>query len=186
MFWANNERNEPIAAFTNAVFCSVTWKTKWESTFLLSFILIDAKMNLVGNYWTLRGLQTVNPAGLLSTSEDVCMNPRTAKTHKLFYSGGNPQNHQFHWLTSYCHIWRCGNLAAEPKFAVQAKVSKPLRQHLIPFNHILPDCIAVLCHARPDSVWMCLWHSHQMWRVTMFAGAGCLKSSDLGDIFNWH
>ena len=45
----------------------VIWKIKLKSNFPVSFNLIIAKMNLVGNYWTLRGLRTVNPEGLPST-----------------------------------------------------------------------------------------------------------------------
>ena len=45
----------------------VIWKIKPKSNFPVSFSLINAEMNLVGNYRTLRGLQTVNPEGLPST-----------------------------------------------------------------------------------------------------------------------
>ena len=45
----------------------VIWKTKSKSNFPVSFSLISAEINLVGNYRTLRGLQTVNPEGLPST-----------------------------------------------------------------------------------------------------------------------
>ena len=46
----------------------VIWKIKSKSNFPVSFSLISAEMNLVGNYQTLRGLRTVNPEGLQSTS----------------------------------------------------------------------------------------------------------------------
>ena len=46
----------------------VVWKIKSESNFPVSFSLISAKINLVGNYWTLRVLRTVNPEGLPSTN----------------------------------------------------------------------------------------------------------------------
>ena len=46
----------------------VIWKIKPKSTFPVSFSLVSAEMNLVGNYRTLRGLWTVNLEGLPSTS----------------------------------------------------------------------------------------------------------------------
>ena len=46
----------------------VIWKIKPKSTFPVSFSLVSAEMNLVGNYRTLRGLRTVNPEGLPSTT----------------------------------------------------------------------------------------------------------------------
>ena len=46
----------------------VIWKIKSKSNFPVSFSLISAEMNLVGNYQMLRGLRTVNPEGLQSTS----------------------------------------------------------------------------------------------------------------------
>ena len=46
----------------------VIWKTKSKPNFLVSFSLISADMNLVGNYRTLRGLRTINPEGLPSTN----------------------------------------------------------------------------------------------------------------------
>ena len=46
---------------------SVIWKIKSKSNFPVSFSLISAEMNLLGNYPTLRGLQIVNPEGLPST-----------------------------------------------------------------------------------------------------------------------
>ena len=49
-------------------FRGVIWKIKSKSNFPVSFSLINAEMNLVGNYRTLRGLRTVNPEGLPSTS----------------------------------------------------------------------------------------------------------------------
>ena len=48
--------------------CDVIWKIKPKSTFPVSFSLVSAEMNLVGNYRTLRGLRTVNPEGLPSTN----------------------------------------------------------------------------------------------------------------------
>ena len=48
-------------------FRGVIWKIKSKSNFPVSFSLINAEMNLVGNYRTLRGLRTVNPEGLPST-----------------------------------------------------------------------------------------------------------------------
>ena len=48
--------------------CDVIWKIKPKSTFPVSFSLVSAEMNLVGNYRTLRGLRTVNPEGLPSTT----------------------------------------------------------------------------------------------------------------------
>ena len=51
----------------------VIWKIKPKSTLPVSFSLVSAEMNLVGNYRTLRGLRTVNPEGLPSTTSDcVC------------------------------------------------------------------------------------------------------------------
>ena len=47
------------------------WKIKSKSTFPVSFSLVSAEMNLVGNYRTLRGLRTVNPEGLPSTSNEL-------------------------------------------------------------------------------------------------------------------
>ena len=49
-------------------FRGVIWKIKSKSNFPVSFSLINAEMNLVGYYRTLRGLRTVNPEGLPSTS----------------------------------------------------------------------------------------------------------------------
>ena len=49
-------------------FRGVIWKIKSKSNFPVSFSLINAEMNLVGNYRTLRGLRTVNPEGLPSTT----------------------------------------------------------------------------------------------------------------------
>ena len=46
----------------------VIWKIKPKSTFPVSFSLVSAEMNLLGNYRTLRGLRTVNPEGLPSTT----------------------------------------------------------------------------------------------------------------------
>ena len=46
----------------------VIWKFKPKSTFPVSFSLVSAEINLVGNYRTLRGLRTVNPEGLPSTT----------------------------------------------------------------------------------------------------------------------
>ena len=48
-------------------FRGVIWKIESKSNFPVSFSLISAEMNLVGNYRTLRGLRTVNPEGLPST-----------------------------------------------------------------------------------------------------------------------
>ena len=48
----------------------VIWKIKSKFTFPVSFSLVNADMNLVGNYRTLRCLRTVNPEGLPSTK--VC------------------------------------------------------------------------------------------------------------------
>ena len=48
-------------------FRGVIWKIKSKSNFPMSFNLLSAEMNLVGNYRTLRGLRTVNPEGLPST-----------------------------------------------------------------------------------------------------------------------
>ena len=48
-------------------FRGVMWKIKSKSNFPVSFNLISADINLVGNYWTLRGLRTINPEGLPST-----------------------------------------------------------------------------------------------------------------------
>ena len=45
----------------------VIWKIKSKSNFPVSLSLVSAEMNLVGNYRTLRGLQTVNTKGLPST-----------------------------------------------------------------------------------------------------------------------
>ena len=45
----------------------VIWKIKPKFNFPVSFSLVSAEMNLVGNYRTLRGLRTVNPEGLSST-----------------------------------------------------------------------------------------------------------------------
>ena len=60
----------------------VIWMIKPKSTFPLSFSLVSAEMNLVGNYRTLRGLRTVKPEGLPSTnlhlyllSEHLCPSP---------------------------------------------------------------------------------------------------------------
>ena len=50
-------------------FRGVIWKIKSKSNFPVSFSLINAEMNLVGNYRTLRGLRTVNPEGLPSTMD---------------------------------------------------------------------------------------------------------------------
>ena len=44
----------------------VIWKIKPKSTFPVSFSLVSAEMNLVGNYRTLRGLRTVNPEGFFN------------------------------------------------------------------------------------------------------------------------
>ena len=49
-------------------FRGVIWKIKSKSNSPVSFSLINAEMNLVGNYRTLRGLRTVNPEGLPSIS----------------------------------------------------------------------------------------------------------------------
>ena len=49
----------------------VIWKIKSKSNFPVSFSLIGAEMNLVGNYRTLRGLRTVNPEGLPSVHEKL-------------------------------------------------------------------------------------------------------------------
>ena len=46
----------------------VIWKIKSKSNFPVSLSLISAEINLVGNYRTLIGLQTVNLEGLLSTT----------------------------------------------------------------------------------------------------------------------
>ena len=45
----------------------VIWKIKPTSTLPVSFSLVRAEMNIVGNYRTLRDLRTVNPEGLPST-----------------------------------------------------------------------------------------------------------------------
>ena len=45
----------------------VIWEIKSKSIFPVSFSVVSAEMNLVGNYRTLRGLRTVNPEGLPST-----------------------------------------------------------------------------------------------------------------------
>ena len=47
-------------------FRGVIWKIKSKTNFPVSLSLISAEMNLVGNYRTLRGLQTINPEGLPS------------------------------------------------------------------------------------------------------------------------
>ena len=64
-------------------FRGVIWKIKSKSNFPVSFSLINAEMNLVGNYRTLRGLRTVNPEELPSTTScpdltiygTACLNP---------------------------------------------------------------------------------------------------------------
>ena len=48
--------------------CDVIWKIKSKSTFPVSFSMVGAEMNLAGNYQTLRGLRTINPEGLPSTT----------------------------------------------------------------------------------------------------------------------
>ena len=45
----------------------VIWRINSKSNFPVSFSLISAEMNLVGNYRTLRGLRTINPEELPST-----------------------------------------------------------------------------------------------------------------------
>ena len=57
-------------------FRGVIWKIKSKSNFPVSFSLINAEMNLVGNYRTLRGLRTVNPEGLPSTTCVHAFHPR--------------------------------------------------------------------------------------------------------------
>ena len=52
-------------------FRGAIWKIKSKSNFPVSFSLINAEMNLVGNYRTLRGLRTVNPEGLSSTNRPL-------------------------------------------------------------------------------------------------------------------
>ena len=54
-------------------FRGIIWKIKSKSNFPVSFScgLINADMNLVGNYRTLRGLRTVNPERLPSTSVNM-------------------------------------------------------------------------------------------------------------------
>ena len=42
-------------------FRGIIWKIKSKSNFPVSFNMISAEMNLVGNHRTLRGLRTVNP-----------------------------------------------------------------------------------------------------------------------------
>ena len=49
-------------------FRGVIWKIKSKSNFPVSFSLINAEMNLAGNYRTLIGLRTVNPEDLPSTT----------------------------------------------------------------------------------------------------------------------
>ena len=55
-------------------FRGVIWKMKSKSNFPVSFNLISAEMNLVANYRTLRGLRTVNPEGLPSTTRGSDLN----------------------------------------------------------------------------------------------------------------
>ena len=54
----------------------VVWKIKSKSTFAVIFGLANVEMNLVGNYWRMKGLRTINPVGLPSTNvggdNDVC------------------------------------------------------------------------------------------------------------------
>ena len=55
----------------------VIWKIKPKSTFPVSFSVVSAEMNLVGNYRTLRGLRTVNPEGLPSTTQSHALGTHT-------------------------------------------------------------------------------------------------------------
>ena len=54
-------------------FRGVMWKIKSKSNFPVSFSLISAEMNLVGNNRMLGGLRTVNPEGLPSTTSGPLM-----------------------------------------------------------------------------------------------------------------
>ena len=56
-----------FSIFAGALYCGVIWKIKSKSNFPVSFNLISAEMNLIGNYRKLRGLRTVNPEWLSST-----------------------------------------------------------------------------------------------------------------------
>ena len=68
----STENKQEVTAFYSKHlpmhFRGVIWKFKSKSNFPVSFNLISAEMNLVGNYRTLRGLRTVNPEGLPSTN----------------------------------------------------------------------------------------------------------------------
>ena len=58
-------------------FRGVIWKIQSKSNFPVSFSLINAEMNLVSNYRTLRGLRSVNPEkiGGPSYSQDQDQDP---------------------------------------------------------------------------------------------------------------
>ena len=82
-FAAENKQEAAECYFQHLLVHSrgVMWKIKSKSNFLVSFSLNSAEMNLVGNYRTLRGLQTVNPEGLPSTSPKSDIG-RAEKSHK--------------------------------------------------------------------------------------------------------
>ena len=70
-------------------FRGVIWKIKSKSNFPVSFSLINAEMNLVGNYRTLRGLRTVNPEGLPSTKGHIELKSILTPTGILFALQGS-------------------------------------------------------------------------------------------------
>ena len=71
-------------------FRGLIWKIKSKSNFPVSFSLISAEMNLVGNYQTLRGLRTVNPEGLPSTNAKKCSRHGMVGGSRCWLASGLP------------------------------------------------------------------------------------------------
>ena len=66
-------------------FRGLIWNMKSKSIFPVSFNLISAEMNLVGNYRTLRGLRTINPEGLPSTGGYSVNTQGTKQTNTFIF-----------------------------------------------------------------------------------------------------
>ena len=76
----------------------VIWKIKSKSNFPVSFNLISAEMNLVGNYRTLGGLRTVNPEGLRQLVFDKPSPQQTQICHTL------SEKKNQHKITAKCFV----------------------------------------------------------------------------------
>ena len=95
-------------------FRDVIWKIKSKSNFPVSFSLINAEMNLVGNYRTLGGLRTFNLEGLSSTMVHIdnnyvsfwvpCPPGRVSHSRLTALTASNDKMYKNHFVSRTSHF----------------------------------------------------------------------------------